>query len=407
MPTVTPNTPANLAEIPIINEDPEAPTVANTEEVATGTQDIPIREETTPARSNNSLVSGNETVTVKTEVVEGTPAEPERADNTYTPNRQEPPNETQEPDRRYRTPIQWGAWYGGRTIDDLPKDFLRSMYRRGAIEDTQNWPGLKEAVVDWANRWTMLKGKHAGDRLDQVPMSYINRYILYNGQKEPKGDDLFLALTYHLPVRAPDVPGADYKLTFGKYSGDTLDEALLKNQGYIDWLKDEGIPLQEGYEGLATGIEHFEREELRTFKRANSGASKFEFPPAVFGTRHPLPIKQVTEYQMEFLCTEYDDVRRRHLGFEAPIAYWELLQKTNRWNWRREKGPEGDWAWDPKTPNKVRWASRQDGLGPLMYPTTVFVPLKEEGVVESWGTVWARYMDEYSPGKGHWKWREV
>jgi len=229
--------------------------------------------------------------------------------------------------------------YQGCTIQQLPKVYRKQI---GNDEDLlSSTPELRDALTAWASHWTFMYGRHEGKNLGDVPLYYLNVFVLRNGEHQKFGqEDLYVALKFHFPIRETEMPGEHYSLTFGQHSGSTLDTV----PSYVTWLKSKGIPTQEGYEDLADALVFLHRGTLSDFTLANPQASTYTLP-LEFGYG-AIYLAELSEPELRDLCPDRDfgvhtertlDGDYVYPGMRDAVEYWWLVFDCSRWNWRRER----------------------------------------------------------------------
>jgi uncharacterized protein (DUF3820 family) len=233
--------------------------------------------------------------------------------------------------------------YQGCTIRQLPKEYRKHLSNDSAL--LSRTPSLSAALTAWSSTYTLTSGRHKGKRLADVPLYYLNEFVLRLGDdKRPGHEDLYVALKFHFAVREPEKPGQHYILTFGKNEGEGLENV----PSYVTWIKNKGIPTQEGYEDLADAIEYLALRDLHAFDRASPGAATYMLP-LEFGYGARMPLAQLGEAEMRDLFPERDfgvhtertlTGRFVYPGMRDAVERWWLMFECSRWNWRRERDVE-------------------------------------------------------------------
>ncbi|KAF2249383.1 hypothetical protein BU26DRAFT_505422 [Trematosphaeria pertusa] len=271
-------------------------------------------------------------------------------------------------DNEYR--IDFGPeQYRGCTINELPHGYRKEIGNDEKL--LAHAKGLREALTAWASKWTFTHGFHKGKRLEDVPISYINRFVI--GIKKHESlwhKDLYVALKFHLPVRRPEQPGEKYVLTFGRNKGCRLDGLPPEEyvaRSYINWMKDEGIPLQSDWEDLADGIVYYQCQELAEFVRDHPEAPTYTFPayPHRYDDCKGMQITDIPEEEIRHIVErgihEEEDAGGgyQYPGMKEAVGYWFLLYECNRWNWRTTVR----WEW-----GRMRYYPMD--LGKNLFPST-------------------------------------
>ncbi|KAF2106564.1 hypothetical protein BDV96DRAFT_590827 [Lophiotrema nucula] len=272
---------ANVNEVPVKREENEI-AVAN----------APIENESGPVHSHQTPIKRDE-AEVKQEILDSLGITPDIAARAVPPN-----------DGKFRLA---SGEFQGYTIDELPEWYPLLLHDTGDVERT---PGLKEAFIDWANRFELPYG---GVKLADIPIYDINNRLLPDLAEGTLDIGTKLALKYHLLVRQPEEPGEKYIHRIGQnFRGNTLFEAveMRGNESYLDYMKRTHMAVREGNEDMAEGLEFYHREQAREIK------------------------------------SRYPHTYHRDQDFRYHI------KQSSRWNWRMDGG------------NPI-------GLGPLMYPRTV------------------------------------
>jgi uncharacterized protein (DUF3820 family) len=229
--------------------------------------------------------------------------------------------------------------YQGCRIRQLPQQYLKQISNDERL--LSGTPGLRDALTAWASQYTLTYGRHRGQQLIDVPLYYLNEFVMRNGDHMKQDqEDLYVALKFHFHVRPQEMPGEYYVLTFGKNAGEALDSI----PSYVTWMKGKGIPTQEGYEDLAEGLEFLHRRALCDFMDTHSQASEYKLP-LEFGYG-AVPLASLSELELRDLCPERDfgvhtertlDGNYVYPGMRDAMEYWWLLFECSRWNWRRER----------------------------------------------------------------------
>jgi hypothetical protein len=156
-------------------------------------------------------------------------------------------------------------------------------------------------------------------------------------------------------------PGSSYRFTFGKCKGESVLERSPKDE-YTTWMKNEHLPLQQGKEDLAQGIEYYHKDQLAIFEKDHPDASMYLFESGQFKSQCITDVPNWYIHQLE------EEQGRFDIRLRNAIKWRIMLLNTNRWMWSVGK------AWSQPKKKGVHRTEFQwypKNLGPFLYPTTL------------------------------------